>query len=409
MEIIQADKVLAGLAVQQAAGIFCDIELKAEEQIIPAHKSVLSASSAYFEAMFMGNFEETNAQVIEVRGVSFSGLKNVVGYIYTGNVEIKAENIEDILSAAHLLQMTDIEEQCKDWMSERITEINCFGFLRLAERYSIGTLEIAITNFILKNIKTVSEAKGFEEISKEALCCYLSSDYLKTGRNELTVYQAAKTWINRNKITNSDTLLDIMRNVRFGLIPLYTLSTEVASDDIIDDYKECHGLVSEATKYHADVYNQPFYEGNMNKARGKSGILIITNNPRFGNAIANFILLPGLNKAAWSKFLDTSIVHGSMSAIAVNGFLFLFASSCDTYKNFTKRYDVANDTWMDLAAVPWPRDAIIGSAIACSEDKKEIFQIGGMPVKTTTKLINADNVLTCMNGYNIPKNKWFSM
>ncbi len=71
------DKVFAVLAAQRADGTLCDIELQAEQQTIPAHKNILAASTPYFDAMFSGRFEEGNARVVEVKGVTFIGLKNL--------------------------------------------------------------------------------------------------------------------------------------------------------------------------------------------------------------------------------------------------------------------------------------------------------------------------------------------
>ncbi len=269
------DKVLAGLAAQRAAGTFCDVELKAQENTIPAHKNVLASATPYFDAMFSRQFEETNARLVEVKDVSFVGLKNVVNYIYTAQIEITSENIEDVLPAAHMLQMADIVEECIEWMSGKITQNNCFNFLQLAEKYNIETVEDAITDFILANFKSVSETKGFSEISREALCRYLSSDVLKTEMEEYLVYIAAKNWILHNKIEDKTTISEIMKNVRFALIPPVTLSEKVATEDLIDDCKECRKMIGEAMKYHADSYSQPFYEGALSKPRGKQGLLVI--------------------------------------------------------------------------------------------------------------------------------------
>ncbi len=408
----RSDKVLAGLSAQQAEGTLCDIELQAEDQTIPAHKAVLAASTPYFEAMFTGRFEETNARVVEVKGVTFVGLQKVVEFIYTNKVKISAKNIEDILPAAHLLQMVEIVEECKGWMSQKITKNNCFDFLRLAEKYSIETVETAITEFVLKNFVAVSKTKGFTKISQQALCRYISSDTLKTGMDELAVYQAAKTWINKNKIEDSVTIFDIMKNVRFALIPLDPLSMKVSVDDIIDDHKECRRLVGEAMKYHGDVYKQPFYDVDLNKPRGKNGLLVIPNIKRAGgsfttpdNGHIDFLSFPTFERTGQSYSLNMCIVDDSMSAVQMNNFMFLFGSKCDGYQNFTMRYDASNHIWIDLAAVP--REATVGSSVACSEDKKKVFLIGGMSVNADSKWkLEKTKIISSTYMYDVVKNSW---
>ncbi len=59
----RADRLVAGLAAKQADGTLCDVELKAEQQTLAAHKIVLSAATPYFEAMFTGVIFEINILV----------------------------------------------------------------------------------------------------------------------------------------------------------------------------------------------------------------------------------------------------------------------------------------------------------------------------------------------------------
>ena len=406
----RADKVLAGLAGLQEEGTLCDVELKAEHQTIPAHKAVLAAATPYFAAMFTGKFKETRSRVVTVKDVTFTGLENVIKSIYTTKIDINAENIEDILPAAHLLQMNDTVEECIEWMMQKITKNNCFDFLRLAEKYSIEPLVFAITEFVLNNFVAVSKTEGFTEISQQALCRYLASDNLKTGMDELIVYQAAKTWIKKNKITDSKSIVDIMKNVRFALVPLDPLSMQITIDYLIDDYKDCRRLVGEAMKYHGDVYIQPFYDGNLNKPRGKNGLLVVPNGRQVdgsftstGSGNLDFLTFPELRPEKQSKSLNTSIVFDSMNAIQINNFLFLFASKCDGYQNFTMRYDPSNDTWIDMAAVP--RQATVGSAIACTEDKKRVFLFGGMHVTAKSKWkIEIEEISAEVFMYDVQKN-----
>ncbi len=409
---MKAKKVLAGLALQQANGTLCDIQLKAEQQTIPAHKGVLAAATPYFEAMFTGNFDETKAHVVEIKDVTFTGLKNVVQSIYTDKIDINAENVADILPAAHLLQMADIVKDCQSWMKKRITKNNCFDFLRLAEKYNIESVEAAVMDFILKNFSVVSDMDSFMEISQQALCRYLSSDVLKSEMNEYSVYKATKKWILKNNIKDVALICEIMSNIRFGLIPATTLSGQVLLDDLIDGNKPFRIMVAEAMQYHTDVYSQPFYEGNLNRPRGKQGMLVIPNGSRHdgsysadNNGQIDFLPIPALKPARRSTSLNIPMVYDSMEAVRISNFLFLFGCTSDGYQNMTMRYDASNDSWMTLEHVP--RDATVGSKVACSEDKKQVFLIGGMKVNATMKFeLCADNVITNTYIYDIPKNGW---
>ena len=67
----RADKVLSGLATLRQEALLCDIELRAEDQTVSAHKAVLAAASPYFRAMFSGNFSESQDRVVQLGEITF--------------------------------------------------------------------------------------------------------------------------------------------------------------------------------------------------------------------------------------------------------------------------------------------------------------------------------------------------
>ena len=229
---------------------------------------------------------------------------------------------------------------------------------------------------------------------------------------ELAVFQAAKTWITKNEIEDSETIIDIMKNVRFALVPLKSLSAKVIADDLIGDHKDCRTLLVEAMTYHGDVYNQPFYEGTLNKPRGKRGAVVVRSGKRIDGSFmsaeggyVDFLTFPEFEAVKQYISMDMPIIFDCMSAVQINNFMFLFGTKCDGYQNFTMRYDASNDTWIDLAAVP--REATIGSSAACSEDKKNIFLIGGMSVNADSKwTLSREKMIASIFMYEVGKNTW---
>ncbi len=358
-----------------------------------------------------GNFDETKARVVEIKDVTFLGLKSVVQCIYTTKIDVNADNISDILPAAHLLQMADIVEECKQWMSGQVTKENCFDFLRLAERYNIETVEVSITDFILQNFVEVSQMEGFLEVSKQALCRYLSSDVLKTDLNEYSVYKAARNWILKNNVSDAITISEIMRNVRFALIPPMMLSEQVFIDDLADN-KPFRTMVAGAMKYHADVYRQPFYRGISNKPRGRVGVLVIPTGERLGdgyitdrNGHIDFIPIPIWQTGKQSTSLNMPIVHDSMKAVTINNFLFLFACTSDGFQNFTMRYDATIDSWIKLE--PVPRAAIVGSSAMLLRENNQVVLTGGMEVNADSVFeFDSDKVIADTYIYDVEKNTW---
>ncbi len=405
----RAEEVLRGLSTLREEDVLCDVQLDVEGRQISAHKVVLAAASPYFKAMFSGNFKETTLGVVHMKEVSFIGLTNVIECIYTTTIDTNMEKIEDIFPAAHLLQMNDIVDECIELMGKNISKSNCFKFLEMAEKFNIEGLQESINEFILKNFVAASKTKDFDEISKEALIRYLSSDTLKTNINEYAVFQAARKWIVANNIPTKE-IPEIMSHIRFGLIPPGILN-DILSDNLIDDNKECRRMILDSLLYHTNLFSQPLYHGTLNKPRGEAGVLLIPgcykadegHNVTDDYVDVEFISFPEINFNDNYSQLDLPIVFDSMCSIQMNNFLFVFGVNGNGYQNFTKRYDASTDRWLELA--PVPRQAIVGAATANSG--KYIFLLGGMKVdKDTDYEIISDEITDSVYMYDISENTW---
>ncbi len=354
-------------------------------------------------------FKEAKANIVNIDGVAYSGLKFVIDSIYKPDIEITMENVSDVLSAANLLQVTHVFEECKKWMTKKVTKENCFTFLQLAVKFSIKCLKKEISWFIRRNFTEVRKTDAFVEISKETLIEFLSANSLVTHGQESAVYQAARKWILANDVS-SEGIVEIMSHVKFGLIPVQMLHQEIASENFIDDNKECRKMISEATLYHTNIYTQPFYDGPLNKPRGYWGLMVIQSSPRSvgynttsTSVQIRFTFLPSLLQIRPDSSLDIQIVHSSLNSIQINTFLYIFGTSCQGYQNFTKRYDSTTDTWLELA--PVPTHATVGSAVVRVE--KQIFFMGGMTVGKNSRFsINPKQVTDGVFVYNITENKW---
>ncbi len=405
----RAEEVLKGLASLREENMLCDVQLEAAGQLIPAHKAVLAASSSYFKAMFLGKFRETTEKVIPMKEISSVGLKSVIESIYTTKITLVMRNIEDIFPVSHLLQMNDIVNECIQWMRRNITKGNCFKFLRIAEKFNVENLEKTITAFILKNFVDVSEMKNFESISKAALIRYLASDTLKTNINEFVAYKAAKKWILANEVP-SEAAVEIMSNIRFGLIMPDQLMKEISRDSIIQVNLKCREMVEDAMLYHTNLFSQPLYEGTLNKPRGDPGLILIPTcqrgegyNVTEDHADINFLSFLGLKNYNGNSQVDIPIVFDTMSSVQIKNFLYLFGVNNTGYQNFAKRYDASMGTWLELASVPGP--AVVHPAIARSG--KQIFLLGGMVVdKKTQFLIDPDHIIDSVYMFDIPQNMW---
>ena len=84
----------------------CDITLKAENVTFSAHRLVLAGNSLYFQNIFRSeNTEIGDYEVILPNNVRCESVRSMLDYFYTGELHIKGEDCEEMLSLACLLQV----------------------------------------------------------------------------------------------------------------------------------------------------------------------------------------------------------------------------------------------------------------------------------------------------------------
>ena len=87
-----AQKMLLNLNALRLDSRFCDVEIKVGDATsVHAHRAVLSASSAYFEAMFRPELglSEGKQKTVTLHSIRADILELLVEFIYTGQIEIE--------------------------------------------------------------------------------------------------------------------------------------------------------------------------------------------------------------------------------------------------------------------------------------------------------------------------------
>jgi ribosomal protein S17E len=163
---------------------FFDIELHCEgngkeQNIIKAHRVVLSASSRYFEAMFGSDFNENKNKIVKFHSISYTILKNLICFIYTGKIDITQVNVQELLAAADMLQLTEVVEGCSMYLCRELHPSNALGILRFAEAHNCAELAESAGSFINSHFPEVSEQDEILEISSQMFSRLISSEMIR--------------------------------------------------------------------------------------------------------------------------------------------------------------------------------------------------------------------------------------
>lgn len=207
-----SNMVLASLNDLRIHRELCDIELVVDEVRIPAHKSVLCACSPYFKAMFSSGYTESNQGSVVIREVSASALELLVQYFYTSEVFITTGNVQELLSASCMFQVTALKEACCEFMRRHLGVGNCLGVRAVADLHSCAQLRKIADDFAKKNFSTVIESEEFLKLEVEHLVELFAADDLGASSEE-KVYEAVMIWIQHDPLNREEYLVQLLEKV----------------------------------------------------------------------------------------------------------------------------------------------------------------------------------------------------
>ena len=190
----------------------CDIVLKAEGQEIQAHRVLLSANSPYFRAMFTSNYSEASQDVVELHGITAKALEAIAQFCYTSRLTISTDNVQEVLPAACMFQITAVKEACCEFMKRHLGFGNCLGVRAFADTHSCPQLGKLAEDFAKQNFQQVVQSDEFLKLEVDLLIGLISADDLSIPSEE-KVFEAVVAWIKHDPANRDRYIGDLLGQV----------------------------------------------------------------------------------------------------------------------------------------------------------------------------------------------------
>ncbi|ELU18016.1 hypothetical protein CAPTEDRAFT_111094 [Capitella teleta] len=223
-----------------------DISLKLpDETTIPCHKLVLKAASPFFETMLQSGMKESTQQVVQLDFSDAVTIKMIIDYFYSGEIDINADNVQDLVAASEFLCLDDLKEHLGAFMTEQIHATNCIEFYRYARKFSLGKLIPHCLEHILDNFgQAFGSSNKFTELSEEELINVVSDDRLE-AKNENIVFHYVVLWVNADRNHRKEAFTRIAHFIRFPFCTENYINNMICEELMINP--SCMEFLREAT------------------------------------------------------------------------------------------------------------------------------------------------------------------
>lgn len=119
-------RLLSELNEQRKRDFFCDCSILVEGRVFKAHRNVLFAGSGYFRALLVNYIQDSGHRhsTASLDIVTADAFSIILDFMYSGRVDLNRNNVIEVMSAASYLQMTDLVNFCKEYISSSLEICN---------------------------------------------------------------------------------------------------------------------------------------------------------------------------------------------------------------------------------------------------------------------------------------------
>lgn len=292
-----SDNLLHGLNLLWRKQLFCDVTLTAQGQQFHCHKAVLASCSQYFRSLFSstagggggggggGGSGHHNLGVgpgaqdglpskeqqqqeepgtpssspedkllasprainnLVLQGCSSIGLRLVLEYLYTANVTLSLDTVEEVLSVSKILHIPQVTKLCVQFLNDQISVQNYKQVCKIAALHGLEETKKLANKYLVEDVLLLN----FEEMRA------LLDSLPPPVESELALFQMSVLWLEHDRETRMQYAPDLMKRLRFALIPAPELVERVQSVDFMRTDPVCQKLLLDAMNYHLMPFRQ---------------------------------------------------------------------------------------------------------------------------------------------------------
>ncbi|XP_059199097.1 kelch-like protein 41a [Centropristis striata] len=210
-----------------------DCILKVGDRSIPCHRLILAACSPYFRELYFSTEGKETAQMeVVLENLDPNIMDQIVNYMYSAEIDINDNNVQDILAAANRFQIPSVFTVCVNYLQKQLSKKNCLAIYRLALMLNSTRLAMAARDHIADHFETVTKDEDFLELAPPELFAIIGADALNVEKEEV-VFETLMRWIRKDKEKRVKSLGEAFDYIRFRLLSEKYFKEKVEKDDLI--------------------------------------------------------------------------------------------------------------------------------------------------------------------------------
>ncbi|XP_028992421.1 kelch-like protein 41a isoform X1 [Betta splendens] len=210
-----------------------DCILKVGDRSIPCHRLIMAACSPYFrELYFAEDVVEADKKEVVIENLDPNVMEVIVNYMYSAEIDINDDNVQDILAAANRFQIPSVFTVCVNYLQKNLSRKNCLAIYRLGLMLNCIRLAVAARDYIADRFETVSRDEDFLQLAPPELFAIIGADALNVEKEEV-VFESLMRWIRKDKEKRVKSLGEAFECIRFRLLPEKYVKEKVEKDDLI--------------------------------------------------------------------------------------------------------------------------------------------------------------------------------
>ncbi|XP_014216197.1 kelch-like protein 10 [Copidosoma floridanum] len=360
--------------------LLCDAVLRLEDGgVFPIHRVILSACSSYFRTLFTTSLHPKEKTDFLLPNVSSKIMNQLLEYAYLRTLDVKRDNVCQLLSSADYLSFLGVVELCCEYLRANLTPENCIGIMSFAKEHFCRGLEKNARLYIMRNfVKVAEKSKEILLLPINEVTALIGEDELNV-KNEETAWELVLRWINHEPEGRKHHIVEFMRNMRLGLLDTQFFLENVKEHPYVAGNEACRPIIIETLKFLYDLEMITLKDGELPtpeiaRPRVPHEILFAIGG-WCGNSATNLIETYDTRADRWVKVEEGDpsgprAYHGT----AVVGFNIYVIGGFDgvDYFNSCRCFNAVTKKWLEVAPMNFRRSYV---SVAVHNDY--VYAMGG--------------------------------